>query len=217
MSMMDCKGILNEVEEWFIKYDFSSLRQTTEKSWKWDLELDDLEKTGEKGVIFNRMTSIDPTSKITPAFLTYLEAIHRLSSIENDDLAAFTGINKHTVVNYQQKALNEQFILPYWLVSKIGIDHYYQLFISNTTTNSQLISFIESLPKVIAMKSKEYIRYLLYLPPAAMNKFDKRMARGIEEREFDVLAKQRIVLDRRTIVEGVNIAEIYQKKLTVKQ
>jgi hypothetical protein len=125
--------------------------------------------------------------------------------VNDEDMSIRTGISEHTVRKYRHRALQDDFVIPYWLVSQIGLDNYYQVCIQNTDCNQRLVSFFDTLPKVKVMKSKEFCRYLLFLPAEAIEKLKRNLKIGEKKGEFEIIWRRDLSIDSKTIVEGVNL------------
>ncbi|MFW9995584.1 MAG: hypothetical protein ACFFD4_26335, partial [Candidatus Odinarchaeota archaeon] len=193
-------------------YNWHSFKKQTTYNWKWKLDLSDLRVQDRTDHGKFNLIKYNDTQSVTKGFLTFLDAVHKSCSVNPVMLSAETRISENTIVKYRQKALKEQHVLPYWSVSHIGLDDFYQVCFPNTESNKQLIETFDTFPKASVMKSDEFCRYLLYLPPKNINELDGLLEEKEENREIKLYSKNAINVTDRSIIRGVNIARIYRKK-----
>ncbi|MFW9997273.1 MAG: hypothetical protein ACFFD4_34840, partial [Candidatus Odinarchaeota archaeon] len=96
------------------------------------------------------------------------------------------------------------------LVSKIGLNDYYQICLRNTDVNKQLIAFLDTLPKIKVMKSQEFYRYLLFLPSIAIRRLNKLLAEHEKKNDYDILWRHEISYNIKAIEKGVNLLNAWK-------
>ncbi|MFW9996240.1 MAG: hypothetical protein ACFFD4_29635 [Candidatus Odinarchaeota archaeon] len=202
-------GLTEKMEEWYNRYNWDMLRQTSKGTWKWELDLSDLDPatTAE----FNRFDLVFHVNKaeiLSPRFISFIETVHRLQTMDSEDLSAKTGIALRTINRYIKNGLEEKIILPIWNISRIGLDGYYQIIFENKCVNESLIEFLEAFPRVKVMKSKKYSRYLIFLPQADVNRFDVLLKNSEKQGEFELLSRGEITLGTNSIERGVNLNKL---------
>lgn len=202
-------GTAGKVTEWYVSYNWNRYYQNTEYNWKWRLEFEEL--TVPKNVDTDRFDQTAGTRPrpLTSGFLTYLEAVHQLHSVNDSDIAARTGTSEHTIVKYRRRALAERAVLPYWNIGSTGLDSHYMVCFDNSETNDHLARFLDTLPTVKAMKSREFSRYLLLLPAFEAYKLNKRLLQGEQEGEFTVSWRRKVTADDLTVRYGVDLKQLH--------
>ncbi|MHA2333586.1 MAG: hypothetical protein ACXAEU_16300 [Candidatus Hodarchaeales archaeon] len=203
-------GTLGKLEEWYVKYNWDRLIQTTRHTWKWKVDFSNLRP--DNVADFNRFDLIRETKpeKITNKFISYLEGVHQLKSINSPNLSLMTGISELAVQKYTQKATSRNIIMPYWLFSKLGCDNYYQVCIRNSEYNQRLVQFLESLPKVKVMKSSTFHSYLLFLPAVEVTRLNKRLIIEEKNEGVDILWRRDVTFSPDSIMNGVNLIKTFE-------
>ncbi|MFW9995665.1 MAG: hypothetical protein ACFFD4_26740 [Candidatus Odinarchaeota archaeon] len=206
-------GTTGKCNEWYVCYNWNSLRQTQKGNWKWDLNLSSLEvrsdpDQGRFDLISG--TSSGSTSPVKDQFIEFLEVVHKYYNVNTFDISTRTGINEWKVNEYRQRAVDEKIVMAYWSITQIGIDSIYQVCFKNVLVNQKLAKFLDSLPKVSAMKSDKFCRYMLFLPPAALRSLKSWLYRGEKNGDFEILCRNEFRLDYRAIRRGVNLVEVFE-------
>jgi len=178
-------GTTGIVDEYYIKYNWDRLKQTTRYTWK--LELDTPATGFEKGNNSDRFDLINklPSKKLNHSLITYIEAVHKLKSTNTDDLSIKSGLSRASIKKYRKKSMTEKYIIPYWSLSPfIGTDRFYRICFENKPLNKPVYYLLEDLPKIKVMKSLTFYRYMIFLPLYALNKL-KLLIKEVK-REYDV-------------------------------
>ncbi|MFW9997447.1 MAG: hypothetical protein ACFFD4_35715 [Candidatus Odinarchaeota archaeon] len=205
---IDLLGMADKLEEWFVSYSWNSLVHTKRSTWKWKLDFSDLEvESGSNPNRFDRIFFTEQPRKLNYKFISYLETVHRLGPVNTDELVDYIGFSEEAIRKYQQIALKDRIIIPYWLLSQIGSDSYYEVSFKNHENNQKLATFLENMPKVKAMKSKNFSRYIVYLPEPAVRKLDHLLQQKEKQGEIDLHSKYVLGFSRNSIINGVNLIE----------
>jgi hypothetical protein len=209
-------GVTSKLESWEIRYNWDSLFRTARGFCKWKLEifsdfasLPDRD-TDATSVKYDLYYKIDGEKKLTMGFVTFLETIHRMETTNPEALAAMTGFKINTIRKYLQDAIDRKIILPSWLITQLGLNSLYQVCIKNSKVNYRLIAFLETLPKVKVMKSEAFSRYLLFLPPVAVNKLNRSLKNSVESGNFEILSREKLFFDSTTIDKGVDLLRLWK-------
>ncbi|MFW9990542.1 MAG: hypothetical protein ACFFD4_00650 [Candidatus Odinarchaeota archaeon] len=206
-------GETGKINEWYSRYNLDTLTRTKTGGWKWELDFSDLNKRSiDECGKYNYYLGHQQLVNVTDRFINYLEAVHKRGSMKTSELAFTTDISEHTIKKYHKRSLEESCILPELFISRINLDSYYQLCFKKNELNWPLVAFLETFPKIKAMKSEEFYRYLLFLPRVATNKLNDRLIAGEEKNEFTILSKEIISFDARTIDKGVDLCHAWKLK-----
>ena len=143
-----------------------------------------------------------------------MDTIHRSGTVVAEELALITGKSTRTIKKYLSTALDANVIIPSWLIERIGLNNLYQIIIENKTINHKLAKYLEILPKVYVMKSREMSRYLVYLPSVAMKKLEHHIVDVESKNGAEILWRGEIDADssytRRVDIK--EICELMEKK-----
>jgi hypothetical protein len=195
VEILSRMGRTGKLKEHYIVYNWKSLIRTRKGKWKWKLDFQDLKTNpGTPHGKFNFISLAKRIERITPNFQKFISTIYDTDQANPQELAAITGISKRTAYDYFNKFVDEKIILPHWQVSRIGLDALYQVFFENKESNKSLAEFLESLPKTMVMRSKEFCRFLIFLPSAAIERFIHVLRIDEENDEFETIYRGKIVL-----------------------
>jgi hypothetical protein len=209
-SRLKESGMTGKLSEYYLQYNWDSLIQTKTGKWRWDLKFSDLKtRASPDSCKYDHLFFTGKRESITPGFVTYLDTVHRLESIKSEDLVIKTGFNKRTLLKFNKKAIEEKFVLSFLRISRIGLGAYYQVCFENTDINQQLARFLESLPKVRVAKSKDFFRYILFLPLVAVKRLNHRLNTGEKQGEFEIISKESS-FGPKSIQSGVNLKQVWQ-------
>jgi len=198
-------GLFSEVNEWYCKYNFDSIKQTKSGQWRWEIDYSSTPSEQFSGK-YPYITNIEESNKLSSKFLTYLETIHKMNTANIEEIKITTGLSSHMIKRYQKIAIERKYILPDLFVSRIGLNTYLQLCITKGK-QPKLVKLIESLPKVKVVKSKVFDRYLVFLPNSELHKMNE-VARG-----DGILEKVTISLGVSSIERGVNLSAQYKSNM----
>ncbi|MFW9992929.1 MAG: hypothetical protein ACFFD4_12880 [Candidatus Odinarchaeota archaeon] len=208
LAELDETGLSGTLDHYKVTYNWNTLEQTSKFTWKWKIDLDD-PGSGDTG---NRsgFDLIKPAARknVTSGLWRFLEQVHRLSTVNIDEISSLTGISTNSLYTYRQKALNEQLILPAFLTNHIGLDNDYMICFENNQKNEQLIALFESLPMIKVMKSSRFYRYILYLPGEPIKQLKKLLVAKEANGEIELLWKGGIEFNSRMIRKGVKLDQV---------
>ncbi|MFW9994471.1 MAG: hypothetical protein ACFFD4_20675 [Candidatus Odinarchaeota archaeon] len=186
-------GMTGRVEEWYYLYNWESLRQTSRGTWRWKLDFDKLaHDIREPEAKYNLMVATKRIRGVSTNFLTFLDVIHREDQLIPQELAASTGFNIRTIYDYVNKVLDENVVLPYWTISRIGLDADYQIFAENTAKNQPFVELLRSLPVSIVMESKKFYRFVIHLPKSSIERFTSFLKAIEDKNVFNTVYRENI-------------------------
>jgi len=201
-------GTTGILSEYYLKYNWDTLKQTTRYTWNLELDLSNMKSEYINNNYRNDLIYNYPPQRLFKGFISYIEAVHKLRSTNTADLTAKTGLGTYNVKKYQKKSITEKYIIPYWSLSPfIGTDHFYQICFENKPENYPISYLLESLPKIRVMKSSIFHRYLIFLPWKVINKLKDLLKIARREYNVEILVEKELSITD-SIDYAVNLEDL---------
>jgi len=202
-------GTTGKLTEWYTSYNWDLLSQTTKSTWKWNCDSITPESVMKDNLSkFNHYILADHPTKLTESFIKYLDTIHRLGPVAVEYVSIQTGLKEGTIQKFEQRARKEKFLIPYWRIIRFGFSSSYQVCFPNISVNKSLEHYLSLFPKVTAMRSKEFSRYLIFLPDVAATKLNRFLLEEEKSNKIELFNRQKVTLDSSSIVYGSDLTEI---------
>ncbi|MHA2334247.1 MAG: hypothetical protein ACXAEU_19625 [Candidatus Hodarchaeales archaeon] len=211
VAMLRSLGLTGRVEEWTLDYNWEALEKQARKGDNKARNDSESQSTCYGYKMIEYRERVKTTS---PAFLSYLEAVHRYGNVNPLEVAYLTGYKQRTVLDHFYKAVENKAILPYWNVGKIGLGDYCQVMIANDEKARRLIEIIKGLPKTSVMRSREFYRIIMALSNGRGKKVDERLTGAGKRGELAMIAAGKF---RRTVNAGVDLTEAISNQKRRKQ
>ncbi|MHA2296628.1 MAG: hypothetical protein ACXAEU_18125 [Candidatus Hodarchaeales archaeon] len=205
-----------KVIKWYNRYDLQYLERGITDYWTWSRGL-----TTTSGPVSARVFKLVdfnvPEVSFTPVHSTILDIVHRSMTIPPVEIANVTGIKKRTVYNYFKRAIEMGVIIPYWSLTRTGLDEYFRVVLAEEPLEAEVKAYLERFPKTNTNLGNKFTSTVLYLPSGMVKKVEDYLKTSEQEEKCRILSIGTFTADSWTVNRGFELKLYLDEKKRVKK